>query len=137
MIARNKLYVLVCCMVAAGYAWIALNLVSIENHYHGANICLFKSATGIPCPSCGSTRSIMAMLHGDFWSGLLINPLGLLSFVAMIAMPIWIFRDILFHKSGFYNFYFKVENLLRKKHIGLPAILFIVLNWIWNIYKDL
>jgi Protein of unknown function (DUF2752) len=28
--------------------------------------CLFKAATGIPCPGCGVTRSIVALLHGDF-----------------------------------------------------------------------
>jgi hypothetical protein len=28
--------------------------------------CLFKAATGLPCPGCGVTRSIVAILRGDF-----------------------------------------------------------------------
>lgn len=38
--------------------------------------CLFKTLTGIPCPGCGITRSILALLGGDAASSFRLNPAG-------------------------------------------------------------
>ena len=31
----------------------------------------------------------------------------------------------------------KIEETLSKKRVAIPAIMVILLNWIWNIYKGL
>ena len=31
--------------------------------------CFFYQATGIPCPGCGLTRSVLSLLHGDATAG--------------------------------------------------------------------
>jgi hypothetical protein len=36
--------------------------------------CLFKAATGVPCPGCGITRSVVAILRGDFARAWRTNP---------------------------------------------------------------
>lgn len=41
--------------------------------------CSFKNLTGLPCPGCGLTRSIVAGLHGDFRASLMYHRLGLLT----------------------------------------------------------
>lgn len=41
-------------------------------------LCPFHCMTGIPCPTCGMTRGLCCLLHGEFVSGLLFNPLGML-----------------------------------------------------------
>lgn len=38
--------------------------------------CPWRAATGLPCPTCGTTRSALALLHGDIFSALATNPLA-------------------------------------------------------------
>jgi Protein of unknown function (DUF2752) len=47
--------------------------------------CVFKGLTGIPCPTCGSTRSVVHLAHGDILSALAMNPLTTLCLMAAIA----------------------------------------------------
>lgn len=39
--------------------------------------CAFAWLTGLPCPSCGSGRSVRAFLHGDWATAWQVNPLGI------------------------------------------------------------
>lgn len=36
--------------------------------------CIFKAATGVPCPGCGITRGVVAILRGDFARAWRRNP---------------------------------------------------------------
>jgi hypothetical protein len=47
--------------------------------------CVFKGLTGIPCPTCGSTRSVVHLAHGDILSALAMNPLTTLCLLASIV----------------------------------------------------
>jgi hypothetical protein len=40
--------------------------------------CLFRSLTGVPCPTCGITRALMHFSRGEMAMALLQNPLFLL-----------------------------------------------------------
>ncbi len=40
--------------------------------------CLFFHWTGLHCPGCGGTRSVLALVHGEFWLAVRCNPLLLL-----------------------------------------------------------
>jgi hypothetical protein len=46
--------------------------------------CVFKLATGLDCPGCGSTRALYHLLHGDFVTALRFNPM-LFVMMAVIA----------------------------------------------------
>ena len=39
------------------------------------NMCLFYHLTGLPCPSCGMTRSVLALTQLDFHQAMVFNPL--------------------------------------------------------------
>jgi uncharacterized protein DUF2752 len=39
-------------------------------------LCGFKTITGLPCPTCGLTRTIIALSRGDLSRGLFMNPLA-------------------------------------------------------------
>jgi hypothetical protein len=36
--------------------------------------CPLRTLTGIPCPLCGSTRGVIAAVHGDLGHALALNP---------------------------------------------------------------
>lgn len=38
-------------------------------------LCIFRRITGIPCPSCGMTRSYLALFSGNLKSAFLMHPL--------------------------------------------------------------
>lgn len=46
--------------------------------------CLFRDITGMPCPTCGSTRALLRLSHGDVPGSLAMNPL--LSVILIIAI---------------------------------------------------
>jgi hypothetical protein len=43
--------------------------------------CVFKDLTGVPCPTCGATRSVVHLAQGEFFSSFSMNPLVSLCFV--------------------------------------------------------
>lgn len=46
--------------------------------------CIFRKATGIYCPGCGSTRALRALFGGDFFAALRYNPF---SVAVLFALP--------------------------------------------------
>jgi hypothetical protein len=134
--ARNKLYLFLCIACLAGYTWL---LVSYNSGAGGssAGVCLVKDVTGLPCPSCGTTRSVISLLGGDLRGALHWNPFGVLILALLVLVPPWLFYDLLMKKMSLLVFYRKSENFLRRRWVALPAILLVLANWAWNIYKGL
>jgi len=134
---KRTLYVIILAGCLTGYTWLFLNATSAQFQKKEASVCIMKHVTGIPCPSCGSTRSILAILHGDFSNALHWNPLGFLLLIGLLALPFWITYDIISRGTSFLRFYTKVETGFKQKKIFIPAILLILINWYWNIHKGL
>jgi hypothetical protein len=67
--------------IAGGAAWLAMALPWPR--------CPFFAVTGLPCVTCGATRSTIAFLHGDFLSALRWNPLAFVAFCALIAFDLY------------------------------------------------
>ncbi len=135
---RSKLYSILILACISGYVWLAITFfigsLSNGNEY---GVCLIKSITNIPCPSCGSTRAVLTFFKGDFLDSLYWNPMGLILIVILFVSPIWILYDVLTRKSSLFIFYNHTELLLKRKWIVIPAILLVLANWIWNICKGL
>lgn len=118
---------------AAGMLWLY-----IDHSLSGATLCLFKSATGLPCPSCGTTRSLLLLLQGDLQGALFVNPLGIAAAIALAAVPVWILIDLLRSTDSFYRVYCAAEAILRSNRFAAACALAAVAgNWIWNISKGL
>lgn len=41
---------------------------------HVPSLCVFRTVTGLPCPTCGTTRATFAFARGDVLAGVLYNP---------------------------------------------------------------
>jgi hypothetical protein len=55
--------------------------------------CLFRRLTGLPCPTCGMTRSVVLSLHGHLAAALRVNPAGIcwvLAVAAIAAALLWL-----------------------------------------------
>ena len=57
--------------------------------YSFAPDCVFKGLTGIPCLTCGCTRSVVYLSHGDIPSAFAMNPLMTLCLIS--AVPYFVF----------------------------------------------
>jgi hypothetical protein len=134
---KKWLYFFVIVCSVAGGVWVIWNRVyyTASDPHTGMNACLFKAATGLPCPSCGSTRAVLDITRLHFADALYANPLGFIIALAMIVFPFWILYDIAARKQTFYNFYTTTEFVIRKRWVTVSMILLIAANWVWNIYK--
>ena len=87
--------------------------------------CVFRSVTGIPCPSCGATRGVLALIHGHPVEAFGFNPLVVTAAVGFavggILAPLWAWR----------------VGALPELPKPLPAwirwtlVVAILVNWIW------
>lgn len=136
--SKNKLYVLIFIACFLGYGWLFfLNFLPVKNSGLDLTVCIFKRATGYPCPSCGTTRAVSYLFNGEIAKSFFLNPFGILVAGIMVVSPVWIFWDCIAKKQSFYNFYNKAEKLIKKKQIAVALIALVISNWIWNIYKHL
>lgn len=134
---RNKLYSILLIACLAGYTWLYYSIITQKSEVKSAEVCLIKHFTGVPCPSCGSTRSVISLIHLNFFDAFLFNPLGYLVAMIMLLSPLWIIIDVIMKKNSLFIFYQKVENTLRKPNNAILFIVLILINWIWNIKKGL
>lgn len=91
--------------------------------------CVFKTLTGLPCPSCGVTRAVIALSRGQLGQGLFMNPLAaiacgaaLLYFVyaaAVLALRLPRLRPVLTPAGG--------------RALRVATVAAIAINWVWLI----
>lgn len=134
---RNKLYSILFIACLAGYVWLYFSITKNIIEKKSVEVCLIKHVTNIPCPSCGSTRSVISLTKGDFIGALNFNPIGYLVAMIMLISPIWIIADTIKRTKTLFDFYLKIETYLKRLKIAIPLILLVIINWIWNITKGL
>jgi hypothetical protein len=134
--SKNNLYLFVFILTGIGYTWIFFNIY-FNKLNSSLTVCVLKSTTGIPCPSCGATRSLGSIIDLNFYMALQINPLGYLIALALVLFPLWILFDLIFRRESFFLFYvFFIQSILNRKN-SIFFIVLIIINWIWNIYKGI
>ncbi len=135
-LSRNHFYKILLPATFAGYGWLwlvgPLKPDEIGERY---DVCLIRHFLHVPCPSCGATRSVVSILHGDLLGGLYWNPLGFLIIAYLLVAPIWMGLDLVLNRDTFYRFFQFFEATLRRKLVAIPLVGIILLNWAWNIWK--
>lgn len=132
---KKSLYVLSAVGCIAGYIWL---LISFLYPGHGVwSGCLVKQLFHIPCPACGSTRAVLAIIHGDMKEAFFLNPNGFLLVILLVTLPLWMLADFLLKKESYYDFYKKVDKVFIHSYVFLLFIFLVLSNWCWNICKGL
>ena len=60
----------------------------------GFTLCPLKRLTGVPCPTCGSTRAVVLLLRGDAVGAFVMQPLA--TAAVCLLPPAWIASRIAF-----------------------------------------
>jgi hypothetical protein len=136
-LTKSKLYLLLAILCLAGYSWLFINYTNPTIHNHEYTVCIVKNVTGIPCPSCGATRSVLSIASGNVMDGMSHNPLGFVLLSVLLIAPFWLLFDWITQKETLFLSYRKAEQLLKRKQYAIPLIALVLTNWVWNIYKGL
>jgi hypothetical protein len=133
---RSRLYSLVAIACLAGYVWL-IYLHTYVGTSKQPTICMIKSITSVPCPSCGTSRSVIMIMEGNYFDALKMNPLGFIISCILLVCPVWIFADVMMRRNSFLLFYQTIESFIRIKWVTILMIGLVAINWIWNIMKGI
>lgn len=131
---KRGLYTLLLAVCLCGYVW----TFQCMHHTTGQGIwqgCITKQLLHIPCPSCGTTRSIMCILHGEWAEALATNPLGYLAAALLLVTPVWICFDLIISSDSLWKAYKATISIIERRAVYMPLIILLLANWIWNITK--
>lgn len=91
--------------------------------------CAFKGLLGVPCPTCGSTRAVVHLSHGEIASALAMNPVITLVIVFAVLFFFYGLIALLFdfRRIGF------VFTEREKNTVRITAVLLLLAQWGWLI----
>jgi len=94
--------------------------------------CIFHRLTGIPCLTCGATRSLVALSQFDMASSFLLNPM-----VFVFAAGVVVFSLV-----SLYGLIFERNIVLRldkgqKRALRIGVISLIIVNWLYLMAADI
>jgi len=92
--------------------------------------CWFREFTGLPCPTCGGTRCLLALGHLDLTAALRWNPLVAL---ASVALVLWLVLSIIAPLFG-WNFMDRLRQRFARFPIRRLAIGALLLNWLYLLW---
>ena len=93
--------------------------------------CAFKMLTGIPCPTCGSTRSMVHLANGDIFAAFMMNPLMTVSFLVSILFFLYGIITLLLDLP-------RIKFLLTKKEgaaVRFCAVALLLAQWIYLYFR--
>jgi len=132
----RSFYVFFSAFLFLGWVWLCLQFSSIS-FFSSHSVCIIKTVTGYPCPSCGTTRAIVTFFSGDVVSAFFINPLFFPILFTLLLFPFWLLYDFAFNRTTFMKAYESFETTFQRPVVWIPFMSLIVLNWIWNVTKGI
>lgn len=127
-----RFYLLSGLMLTAGWLWVGINAYLPHSNF---TPCMFKNVTGIPCPSCGATSSVLSIYHFEWERAFIQNPLGYPITAALLVLPVWMIFDAARKKNTLPATYAVAERKLKQPLWLCFMFVAIVINWIWNLCK--
>ena len=91
--------------------------------------CAFKIITGLPCPTCGLTRTIIALSRGDVDRAAFMNPLAAILCAAGVLYLLYAAVVLALRLPRFRP----IVSAAGARRIRIAAVAAIATNWIWLI----
>jgi hypothetical protein len=128
---NNRFYAGIIGVGGAGLVWLVVDGVTDGTW----TPCIFKLLTGIPCPACGSTRAVLALLRGE--NVLAYNPLGIVTFAAALLTLVVLCRDLVTSSDSLFQYWRRAEQFVRQPLVAATGIALLATNWMWTIARGL
>ena len=106
--------------LAGAAAWFALALPWPK--------CPFLAVTGLPCLTCGATRSAIAFLHGNFLAAAGWNPLAFAALCGLVAFDLYAAIVVIGRTPRLRIVDWSVT---EKNVVRIAVICLLALNWIY------
>ena len=91
-------------------------------------LCMFRNVTGVPCPTCGTTRMLLALARGQPVDALLFNPF---TFAVSMLGAIWLILRLGFGR----RLSLDLGRAARRRVWIVVTILFLF-NWAYLIWRE-
>jgi len=107
----------------SGLGWVASGLP--------LPVCAFHAVTGCPCPTCGATRCVLALLHGRIGEALGWNPLVFVGLGGIALLNVYAAAVV---AGRLPRFRFSLSGLeARIMRVGF--VLLLTANWAYEIHR--
>jgi hypothetical protein len=91
--------------------------------------CALKTLTGLPCPTCGITRAVIALSRADFERAFFMNPLATAGCVVGLIYLLYAATVLALRLPRFRP----TVSPAGARRVRLAAIAMLAINWAWLI----
>ena len=96
-------------------------------------LCPFHTLTGLPCPTCGMTRGLSCLLHGNLNAALLFNPLLM---VVLFGMTLYLFYCVVVVSARMPRLRWEPLSKITTLAVRVGVVALIAGNWIYLIIRE-
>jgi len=91
-------------------------------------ICLFHAVTGLPCLTCGATRSAIAFFHAHFLAAFEWNPLAFLCYCGLSLFNVYAFQVVVLRALPLRIVRLRAS---ERKFFRVFVLSLLALNWVY------
>jgi len=117
-------------LILAGLALIAFPVLSKNQGLR--MLCPFRAMTGIPCPTCGMTRLLFALIHLNLREAFLYNPFMTVCYFFIAAFLLYALTAVLLGTR-------RIRTDPHDRTLGVPArisfFLLLFSNWVYLMFR--
>ena len=98
----------------------------------GLNTCTFLAWTGIPCPMCGMTTTFALMVRGQWFSGVMTQPMGVVLFLMTAGTAVTSVIELVYPMRIWARLWSRMVQV--EGRIVLSFVSFFILAWVYKIW---